>query len=139
MCKKLNYCNYQHNVSCRLYNNNIVFYLYLYCIIFIFLISISFYCTSTDYIYREKILQNSWKTTQRIPEFNKIATSPSRAATSWRPIAESRVYENSDSLLAFPAFFSHWDRKSVQPICHALRERARDCRIVIVILLSPSR
>ena len=96
---------------------------------------IMFYCVSTR--YRGKILQNSWKTTQRVPEFNKIATSPSRAATSWRPIAESRVYENSDSLLAFPAFFSHWDRKSVQPICHALRERTCDYRIVIVILLSP--
>lgn len=103
---------------------------------FLFLIFIiMLYCVSTR--YRGKVLQNSWKTTQRVPEFNKIATSPSRAATSWRPIAESRVYENSDSLLAFPAFFSHWDRKSVQPICHALRERARDCRIMIVILPSP--
>lgn len=113
---------YQHSVSCTLYY-------YIYVSIFI-----TFYCILTR--YREKVLQNSWKTTQRVPEFNKIATLPSRAATSWRPIAKSRVYENSDSLLAFSAFFSHWDRKSVQPICHALRKRTHDCRIVIVILLS---
>lgn len=47
------------------------------------------------------------------------------------PTAESRVYENSDSLLAFPAFFPHWDRKSVQPICHALRERTYNCCTIV--------
>jgi len=106
-----------------------------YIIIFISLIFVMLYCFSTD--YRGKVLHKTVGRRHGVSEFNKIATSPSRAATSWRLIAESRVYENSDSLLAFPAFFSHWDRKSVQPICHALRKRIRGCRIVIVILLSP--
>jgi len=103
-----------------------------YHILFLFLLLLLCFITS-----RLAIEGRYCKTVgRRHKEFRNLIRSRRRLHA--QPLrGESRVYENSDSLLAFPAFFSHWDRKSVQPICHALRERTRDYRIVIVILLSP--
>lgn len=67
----------------------------------------------------------------------RFAMSFPRASTSQRPVVELRVYENSDSLRTISASFLHWDRKSVQPICHALHVRKKnscDCCVTIATL-----
>lgn len=120
---------YERHVSFPI--NHIITFVFYPLFLYVFL-----YLGTQLSIERRLVLRNS-RERRREAFWNLIrfATSLPRAATSWRPIAESRVYENSDSLplseplLSLASFPLH-SRKSVQTIYHVLyiREKSRNCR-----------
>lgn len=115
--------------------------IYLFIILYVLFWYFSLYLDSIE----ERYCETAGRRREAFRNLIRFATSFPRAATSWRAIAESRVYENSDRIrlpnrpssflysLALPRV-----RKSVRTICHVLhlREKSRDCVLIVTPLSS---